>query len=265
LNADNRLSTRRPIIGVATQTLQPIPGQAPLSYVMGQQYVRVLSTSGGVPWIIPLLTDDEATLRAIFDQLDGVFLAGGVDVEPSAYGESRGDWCGPSDAARDAVENTLLHWAASEKMPVLGVCRGFQMINVAFGGTLFQDISHDQPQAGKHDYFPQQGFHDRAMLVHSVHTEPGSKLHDLLGESISVNSMHHQGIKKLGNGLVVTASAPDGVIEGVEGANGQFLLGVQWHPEELVGTDDRMTRVFLSFVAAASEFQRSKGMTARFQ
>jgi putative glutamine amidotransferase len=248
----------RPIIGLATQTLQPIPGQAPLSFVMGQQYVRVLSGSGAIPWIIPLLLEDEATLRAIYDQIDGVFLAGGVDVEPSAYGEHRSDWCGPSDPARDAVERSLLHWAAIDKKPVLGVCRGVQMINVAFGGTLMQDIEHDRPQSVKHDYFPQQGFNDRAMLVHAVRTEPGSRLYDLLGESVSVNSLHHQGIKQLADGLVATAAAPDGVIEGVEGANGQFLLGVQWHPEELVHADDRMKRVFQAFLSAAVEFRNSK-------
>lgn len=261
LNAPSQESRIRPIIGVATQTLQPIPGQAPLSFVMGQQYIRVLSTAGAIPWIIPLLTEDEATLREIFDRLDGVFLAGGVDVEPSTYGEERGQFCGPSDSARDSVEQTLLAWAAAEKKPVLGVCRGVQMINVACGGTLYQDISHDQPRAVKHDYFPQQGFNDRSMLVHDVRTEPGSKLHDLLGDSISVNSMHHQGIKKLGTGLVATASAPDGVIEGIEGANGQFLVGVQWHPEELAGSDDRMKRVFQAFVAAAAAFQISRGPT----
>jgi putative glutamine amidotransferase len=243
---------------MATQTLQPIPGQTPLSFVMGQKYVRVLSSNGAIPWIIPLLNDDETTLRAIFDQLDGVFLAGGVDVEPSAYGEQRGDWCGPSDAARDAVERILLNWAVAEKKPVLGVCRGVQMINVAFGGSLFQDIANEQPQTVKHDYFPQQGFNDRAMLVHAVRTEPGSKLHDLLGDSITVNSLHHQGIKRLGDGLVATASAPDGVIEGVEGANGQFLVGVQWHPEELVDSDDRRKRVFQAFITAAAEFHQSR-------
>ena len=248
----------RPIIGMATQTLQPIPGQAPLSYVMGQQYVRVLSATGAVPWIIPLLTDDETTLRAIFDRLDGLFLAGGVDVEPTSYGEPRGHWCGPSDPARDSVERTLLHWAVTERKPVLGVCRGVQMINVAFGGTLIQDISHERPNAVKHDYFPQQGFTDRAMLVHAVSMAPGSKLHGLLGDSVTVNSLHHQGICRLGKGLAATASAPDGVIEGVEGENGQFLVGVQWHPEELVDSDERMRRVFQAFVAAAADFQQSR-------
>src|SRR5262245_373649 len=100
----------RPIVGVATQTLQPIPGQAPLSFVMGQQYVRALTNAGAVPWIIALLDDDLATLRAIYEQIDGVFFAGGVDVEPSAYGESRTEVCGLSDSARDAVESILFRW-----------------------------------------------------------------------------------------------------------------------------------------------------------
>ena len=141
---------------------------------------------------------------------------------------------------------------------MFGVCRGVQMINVAFGGTLFQDIAHDQPKAKKHDYFPQQGFHNRAMIAHAVNVEPGTKLHELIGESASVNSMHHQGIKRLGAGLKPTATAPDGVIEGVEGSNGQFLVGVQWHPEELVGADAGMKKVFGAFVEAAESFRKGR-------
>jgi len=222
---------------------------------MGQQYIRALSTAGAIPWIIPLLAEDETTLRDIYDRIDGLFLAGGVDVEPSTYGEPRTEACGLSDPARDAVELVLLRWAAEDKKPVLGVCRGVQMINVAYGGTLFQDIAHEQPEAKKHDYFPQQGFHNRAMLAHHVAVHPGTKLHSLIGLQASVNSMHHQGIKRLGEGLRPSATAPDGVIEGVEGLNGQFLIGVQWHPEELVFADDAMKRVFQAFVEAAAEFR----------
>jgi putative glutamine amidotransferase len=254
------MSNERPVVGMATQTLQPIPGQAPLSYVMGQQYVRVIATGGAVPCIIPLLADDERTLRAIFDRLDGLFLAGGVDIEPSGYGELRREWCGLTDPARDAVETKLLGWAADVELPVLGVCRGVQMINVAHGGTLMQDIAREKPDAAKHDYFPQQGFHDRALVAHPIRIESGTRLHALLGESASVNSLHHQGIKRLGAGLVSSAVAPDGVIEGVEGANGRFLVGVQWHPEELVDSDPSMKRVFEAFIDAANEYrQRRKG------
>lgn len=255
MTKNTEIPARRPIIGMATQTLQPIPGQAPLSFIMGQQYVRALSTAGAIPWIIPLLQEDETTLRAIYDQLDGVFLAGGVDVEPAVYGEPRTHLCGMSDPARDAVEMTLFQWAVADKKPVLGVCRGAQMINVASGGTLFQDIAHDQPKTAKHDFFPQQGYHDRGMIAHEVAVQPGTKLHELIGESAAVNSMHHQGIKQLGSGLRPSAIAPDGVIEGVEGVNGQFLIGVQWHPEELLGADDRMRRVFQAFVTAAAGHQ----------
>jgi len=225
---------------------------------MGQQYIRALSTAGAVPWIIPLLDDDESTLRAIYEQLHGVFFAGGVDVEPSAYSEPRTEVCGLSDPARDAVETTLFRWANADEKPVLGVCRGVQMINVASGGSLHQDIAHDRPAASKHDYFPQQGYHDRGMIAHQIFVEPGTKLHELVGSSVSVNSMHHQAIKRLGSGLRPSATAPDGVIEGVEGVNGQFLLGVQWHPEELVNADEGMRRLFQAFVDAASAFRISR-------
>jgi putative glutamine amidotransferase len=261
VSESNGKTPRRPIIGVATQTLEPIPGQAPLSFVMGQQYVRALTTAGAIPWIIPLLDDDPSTLRAIYEQLDGVFFAGGVDVEPAAYGEPRTDLCGLSDPARDSVETTLFRWAVEDEKPVLGVCRGVQMINVASGGSLHQDIAHDRPAASKHDYFPQQGYHDRGMIAHEVSVEPGTRLHELVGSAVSVNSMHHQAIKRLGSGLRPSATAPDGVIEGVEGVNGQFLLGVQWHPEELVNADEGMRRVFQAFVTAASAYQSSRNST----
>jgi len=245
----------RPVVGLTSQTIQPIPGQAPLSFGMGQQYVRVLANAGAVPCIIPSLADDESTLRAIFDHLDGLFLAGGVDIDPANYGEQRRNYCGPSDPARDAVEIKLLQWAAKERLPVLGVCRGVQMINVAYGGTLFQDLQIERGDAEKHDYFQTQGFDDRALLVHSVSVSPGTRLHEIVGDEASVNSIHHQGIKRLGDNLKSVAVAPDGVIEGIEGTNGRFLVGVQWHPEELAATDESMRRLFEAFVSAAAYYR----------
>jgi len=245
----------RPVVGLTSQTIQPIPGQAPLSFGMGQQYVRVLAAAGAVPSIIPSLAEDESTLRAIFDRLDGLFLAGGVDIDPTNYAEPRRDYCGPSDAERDAVEIRLLQWAAKEGLPVLGVCRGVQMINVAYGGTLFQDLQIERSEAEKHDYFQTQGFEDRTLLVHSVSVSPGTRLHAIVGDKAFVNSIHHQGIKRLGDDLKSVAVSPDGVIEGIEGNNGRFLIGVQWHPEELAATDASMRRLFEAFVSEAAAYR----------
>jgi putative glutamine amidotransferase len=249
--------SRRPIIGIATQTLEAIPGKLPPCWVMGQRYVRVLVASGAVPWLIPLLPDDEATLRATYEQLDAVFLTGGVDVDPATYGEARHELCDRSDPARDETEIRLIRWALAEGKPLLGVCRGIQVLNVACGGSLYQHLSAQLPQAIKHDYFPSPGTrHTRDYLAHSIAVDTGSRLGALLGATqVQVNSMHHQGIKRLASGLRSCAYAPDGLIEGVEGRDGQYLLGVQWHPEELAEAHAPMQRLFTDFIEAAGAFQ----------
>jgi putative glutamine amidotransferase len=243
----------RPIIGVPTQTLEEIPDQLPRCWVMSQQYVRVLVSAGAVPWIIPLIQDDAATLRGIYDRLDGVFLPGGVDLDPSAYDEAPNNLVGRTDPARDEIELSLTRWALEDGKPLLAVCRGIQVVNVAAGGTVHQDLASQLPGAIKHDYFPRRGQYNRDLLAHDVEVTDGSRLASLLGAStVQVNSMHHQGIKQLAPGLLSTAHAPDGLIEGLESPNGHFLLGVQWHPEALVERDPRMHRLFTAFIQAAT-------------
>jgi putative glutamine amidotransferase len=242
----------RPIIGIPTQTLEEIPDQLPRCWVMSQQYVRVLVASGAVPWIIPLLESDPATLRGIYDRVDGIFLPGGVDLDPSAYAEAPNSLVGRTDPARDEIELTLTRWALEDQKPLLAVCRGIQVVNVAAGGTVHQDLATQLPGAIKHDYFPLRGQYSRDLLVHDVTVPEGSRLRDLLGAgTVKVNSMHHQGIKELAAGLRPTAYAPDGLIEGLESPNGHFMLGVQWHPEALVDRDPRMRRLFAAFIDAA--------------
>jgi putative glutamine amidotransferase len=247
--------SRRPVIGVATQSLEAIPGKLPHCWVMGQRYVRALAASGATPWLIPLLPDDEATLRDIYTHLDGLFLTGGVDIDPAQYGEERHERCDRSDSARDWTELNLIRWALADRLPILGVCRGIQALNVACGGSLYQDVTEQHTQAIKHDYFPSPatGF-TRDFLAHSVRIQPGSRLLQLLGsEQMAVNSMHHQGIKRLAPDLTATAFAPDGLIEAVERPDLPFVVGVQWHPEELVETQAPMRRLFVGFVTAAAQ------------
>jgi putative glutamine amidotransferase len=243
----------RPIIGIPTQTLDEIPDELPKSWVMSQQYVRVLVAAGALPWIVPLIQNDPATLRGIYDRLDGVFLPGGVDLHPSAYNERPSQRLGRTDPDRDEIELALTRWALEEGKPLFAVCRGIQIVNVAAGGTVHQDLATQLPGAIKHDYFPVRGQYSRDLLVHNVEVSPGSRLASLLGTpTVRVNSMHHQGIKQLAPGLRPTAFAPDGLIEGLESPNGQFLLAVQWHPEALVERDARMYRLFTEFIQAAT-------------
>jgi putative glutamine amidotransferase len=223
---------------------------------MGQCYVRVLAAAGGVPWLVPLLKDDEATLRAIYDRLDGILLTGGVDVDPAQYGEDRLPLCDKPDRPRDWTEITLLRWALFDRKPILAICRGIQVLNVACGGSLYQDVAAQRPDAIKHDYFPTTTGFSRDFLSHSVRVEADSRLGRVLcAEQIQVNSMHHQGINKLAPGLTPSAFAPDGLVEGVEKPGDQFVIGVQWHPEELTETEPLHRRLFTEFVARASATQ----------
>lgn len=257
---------QRPVIGIATQTLQSIdriPEDLPASWVMNQRYFHACTAVGAVPWMVPLLHDDAETLRAIYDRLDGVFIAGGVDLEPASYGCERHALCGRTDPPRDAVEIQFARWALEDGKPVFGVCRGLQVMNVAAGGTLVQDCDALVPGAIKHDYFPGAGW-ARDHLAHEIRIAPGSRLHEAFGgETAMVNSMHHQGIDRIGGGLAATAWAPDGLIEALEGGrDGQFLVGVQWHPEMLIDAHDGTRRLFEAFIEASVQYREAQALAA---
>ncbi len=250
----------RPVIGVPTQSLHAIEGMlrhVPDSWVMSQRYFQVLSMMDGVPWMIPLLDQDLDTLREIYDRLDGLFLAGGVDVHPDAYGHEYRRLCGRTDRIRDEVEIQLIRWAFEDAKPILGACRGAQILNVAAGGTLYQDLGAQRPDSIKHACYPEDGY-ARDFLAHEVSLSPRSRLTEIFGStSVMVNSMHHQAVWDLAPGLVATARAPDGLIEGIEAAGDHFLVAVQWHPEALVEKREGTRRLFQAFVEAASDFRQA--------
>ena len=253
----------RPVIGVPTQTLQAIEGipeGLPHSWVMNHRYFLALTSVGAVPWMVPLLDQDPDTLRAIYDRLDGVFIAGGVDMDPASYGEEQHALCGVTDRPRDVVELAFTRWALEDGKPFFGICRGMQILNVARGGTLHQDCADAIPDSIKHDYFPNAGY-ERDYLAHEIAVVPGSDLHAAFGaEQVLVNSMHHQGIKTLGTGLVATAHAPDGLIEAIETTSDVFAVGAQWHPEMLIDTDPGTHRLFQAFIDAAVVWQREHAL-----
>lgn len=244
----------RPLIGIPAQTLQAIddiPEGLPHSWVMNSRYFVAAAEAGAVPVVIPLFDEDTDTLRAVYDRLDGVLLAGGVDMDPLTFGEPPHPALGRTDPARDAVELSLAKWAIADRKPILGLCRGHQVLNVALGGTLWQDIGAQIPNALKHDYFPNAGY-SRDYLAHEVAIVPGSRLDAAFqARSIPVNSMHHQAVKELAAALHVSARAPDGVVEAVESGTDHYLVGVQWHPEIFDNRDARTRRLFRSFVEAA--------------
>jgi len=222
---------------------------------MNQTYIRVLENLGALPVMIPLQMS-EATLRGTFERLDGLFLPGGEDVDPTHYGAEVHPQLGATDKERDRTELLLTRWALEAGMPFLGICRGVQILNVVCGGTLIQDLHTECATLDKHDYTPPS--FERFRISHQVTVEPDSRLANALGTAHEVNSMHHQGIDRVGATLRVVARAEDGLPEALEVPVLPYVVGVQWHPEELATTDTHSGKLFYDFIAAASDDWRHK-------
>jgi putative glutamine amidotransferase len=192
-------------------------------------YVRSVSLAGGVPLVLSPLIGPAYAARAL-DGVDGLVLTGGEDVDPAWYNTERSPLLNPPSRERDLFELALFAAARERELPILGICRGIQLINVALGGTLHQDLPSER--AGPVDHNRAGTRTDRS---HPVRLAPGSLAAEVLGGTdVRVNSFHHQGIRDLAPGLVATGWSEDGLIEVVEGAAGQpWMLAVQWHPEEM--------------------------------
>jgi putative glutamine amidotransferase len=187
-------------------------------------------------------------------------LAGGVDIDPSCYGQEPHPSLGKVDPPRDRVELTLTRWALTDGRPILGICRGVQTLNVACGGTLWQDIGAQVPGALDHRNQPGDPY---GRLTHSVSLESGSRLEKLMEiEEMRVNSLHHQAPREPGRGLRAIAWASDGIIEGLEGKGDSWVVGVQWHPEWLLDNPCQ-ARLFHAFVSSCREHQGRSLVTER--
>ena len=251
-------TVRTPRIGLTASVMPTKVGTR--RTFLNEPYIVAIQESGGIPLVVTPAHGGPA-LRALFDLFDGLVLTGGEDVAPERYGEEilhPNVECVPE---RDALEFQLLEWALADDLPVLAICRGVQVLNVGLGGTLYQDLASDRPTPLIHD----QGLGDsprpRAEPHHPVTVRSGSCLADVLGlETVEVNSMHHQGIKTLAPPLAPVAHAPDGLVEGVEAADAarwSFLVGVQWHPEELARAGHVPSRrLFERFIAASAKRAR---------
>ncbi len=191
-------------------------------------YVRVVAGAGGVPLILSQLMD-AAHAGAALEACDGLLLTGGEDIDPAYYGAERSPKLGAVDHERDRFELALFTAARERGLPVLGICRGLQLINVALGGTLYQDLPSERPSDVDHN--PDSSRHARA---HHVRLAPGSRAARVLGvDRLVPNSFHHQAVKQLGAGLVASGWSDDGLVEAIETSEGPWLLAVQWHPEEM--------------------------------
>ena len=220
----------------------------PARFAMSRPYITALEAAGSAPVILPLAMGVE-TLRSLYERMDGLFMAGGGDLNPACYGQGAYAKTEGVDALRDEAELLLARWAMEDGRPLLGVCRGVQTLNVAAGGTLLQDVGDQWPNAIRHQYFPEK---PRNYVAHDISTLPGTWLSDILGHGAHVNSFHHQAVEKVADGFRVSAVAPDGVIEAIEHQSGSFVVGVQWHPESLIETDSTMYALFEEFIRQAA-------------
>jgi putative glutamine amidotransferase len=236
----------QPLIGITCSSIQPEHGEP--AYGQNQAYVRALQQAGA---LVVLLPPGEPA-EELVERVDGLLLPGGVDIDPKFYGEQPIEHMAATDPARDELEIAAVRAARQRQKPVFGICRGQQLINVALGGTLYQDLPSQLTLEHDDDAVPHRTPRDlgRDYLGHEIEVDPKSRLKELLGDQrLWVNTFHHQAVKDVAPGLLVTAKSADGVIEGLETADGQ-ILAVQCHPEEL--TSHAWARaLFAAFVKRA--------------
>jgi len=214
-------------------------------------YTGAVRAAGGLPIILPIGDDDPEMIEGYLAAVDGLLFTGGEDIAPAYYGEPRDERCQEPDPERDLFEIHLARAALAQQVPTLGICRGLQVINVAAGGTLYQDIAC---RPGTRDYHS-ASLANRGQLIHRVRLVQESRLRAIMGVAESqVTSTHHQFVKDLAPGFRVSAeSAEDGIVEGIERPDVPFLLAVQWHPERLYADHAAHLALFGSLVEAAKE------------
>lgn len=231
----------KPLIGIVS-----LYDETKESFWMLPGYVQGLEDAGAAPMILPLTADREALARYAA-LCDGFLFPGGHDVDPALYGEEPSPLCGTVCPERDSMERLLFPLALETGKPLLGICRGVQMMNVMLGGALYQDLPAERPSEVEHHGQPPYD-----QVIHTVTVAEGSPLAQAVGAGeMGVNSYHHQGIKTLGRGLKIAAAAPDGLVEAVYLPDHRFALAVQWHPEFSYKSDENSRKIFRAFVDAA--------------
>lgn len=240
----------RPLIGLTSSVISRPEPQRPV-YGISQAYSAAIERAGGIPIIIPPQSDPTAA-HAIAARLDGILFTGGGDLDPATYGEERLSVCGPAEPLRDALELALARGALEQGQPVFGICRGMQLLNVAAGGTLYQDINSQRPDSTVHPIGDYQG--QRNTISHSIQVQSGSPLARIMGvTSHGVNTFHHQAVKQAGANVEILAWAGDGIPEGMVIQGHPYAVAVQFHPEDLAYTDEVSQRLFDAFVRTCAE------------
>jgi putative glutamine amidotransferase len=228
----------RPLIGI-TMSLEE------KRFTLTKYYTEAITQAGGVPLLIPHLSD-ERLLQQISEQLDGLLLSGGGDMDPNYFHEEPHIGLGSVDPLRDRTEVQLVQLFIQQKKPIFAICRGCQVLNVALGGDLYQDLYSQKENIIQHQQKAPQSY-----ATHFIEIKQPSLLAEILGDQmIRVNSFHHQAVRKLGKDLIISAYSNDGVIEAIESTVAPFILGVQWHPECMTSTDFYAKKLFSAFIEA---------------
>ena len=242
------MNRHKPVIGIAG-TLGSAPRSSAFKNTKrdftNEAYTSSLVEAGATPILLPSVISEVDALLAL---CDGILLPGGFDIEPDLYGQETSPLCQKTERDSDLFQLELLRVAYKRGIPVLGICKGCQLINVRFGGTLYQDLSLSGKKGTVHAQ-REEG----VPFSHRVTIQKDSKLHTIFGlDSLEVNSFHHQGVHLLGRGLVASALCDDGFIEAIEQKNGSWCVGVQWHPEAMMMASKSMLPLFSAFVEASS-------------
>ena len=241
--------SKMPIIGISSSIIVDNSGSFAgyMRAYVNKDYVDAVIRAGGVPLIIPFSVDKEVIISQA-QLIDGLILSGGHDINPYNYGQEPSQKIGETFPERDTYEMILLEESKKRNIPILGICRGFQLINVAAGGTLYQDLSLIPGNILKHNQVS-----NPTLKTHKIEIKENSFISSIFGKETMVNSFHHQAIDKVANDFIVVARASDGVVEAIEHKTYKFLVAVQWHPEMLAVNCEKAKELFSKFVEEAKK------------
>jgi putative glutamine amidotransferase len=241
-------SQERPVIGIADTYRDG-------TCYVSRTYIEAVLKAGGIPVVMPLIRDDSLIVE-LLKSIDGIIFPGGGDFDPAYYKEKPIAQMGSINAPRDTFEIRLLHLASENNIPVLGICRGLQLINITFGGSLYQDLPAQ--------YYDKSVAHRQKSSSnepsHSVIVEDSTVFSKIVGDKIlMVNSSHHQAVKRLADGFTISGRSADGIVEAMEKIDSaNWILGVQFHPEQLVNKDKTLLKIFQEFIEKAEKFKELK-------